>query len=99
VAGFLCLVGNRVEDFLFEKIEKKRPNRLSNLEYLGLDMIEAGNEFGPGTAYGMLWTLCSNCILVISSSLLKRMGKGTIMVVEVCRRKIFTVATDMYFSH
>lgn len=44
--------GNRVEDFLFEKIEKKRPNRLSNLEYLGLDMIEAGNEFGPGTAYG-----------------------------------------------
>ncbi|XP_014286980.1 endophilin-B1 isoform X2 [Halyomorpha halys] len=44
--------GNRVEDFLFEKIEKKRPNRLSNLEYLGQDMIEAGNEFGPGTAYG-----------------------------------------------
>ncbi|XP_046675994.1 endophilin-B1 isoform X2 [Homalodisca vitripennis] len=44
--------GYRVEDFLFEKIDKKRPNRLSNLEYLGLDMIEAGNEFGPGTAYG-----------------------------------------------
>lgn len=44
--------GNRVEDFLYEKIEKKRPNRLSNLEYLGLDMIEAGNEFGPGTSYG-----------------------------------------------
>lgn len=52
----MTLVGNRVEDFLFEKIEKKRPNRLSNLEYLGLDMIEAGNEFGPGTAYGMLLT-------------------------------------------
>lgn len=44
--------GNRVEDFLFEKIEKKRPTRLSNLEYLGLDMIEAGNAFGPGTTYG-----------------------------------------------
>ncbi|CAG2063353.1 unnamed protein product, partial [Timema podura] len=44
--------GNRVEDFLFEKIEKKRPNRLTNQEYLGLDMIEAGNDFGPGTAYG-----------------------------------------------
>lgn len=44
--------GNRVEDFLFEKIEKKRPNRLSNLEYMGQDMIDAGNEFGPGTAYG-----------------------------------------------
>ena len=32
--------GNRVEDFIYEKIEKKKPNRLSNLEYLGLDMIE-----------------------------------------------------------
>ncbi|XP_068216166.1 endophilin-B1 isoform X2 [Palaemon carinicauda] len=44
--------GNRVEDMLFEKIEKRRPNRLSNLEYLGLDMVQAGNDFGPGTAYG-----------------------------------------------
>ena len=26
--------------------------RLTNLEYLGTDMIEAGNEFGPGTPYG-----------------------------------------------
>lgn len=32
--------GNRVEDYIFEKIEKKKPTRLSNLEYLGLDMIE-----------------------------------------------------------
>lgn len=38
--------GNRVEDFIFEKIEKKKPQRLSNIEYLGLDMIEAGSEFG-----------------------------------------------------
>lgn len=44
--------GYRVEDFIYERIEKKRPARLSNIEYLGLDMIEAGNEFGPGTAYG-----------------------------------------------
>lgn len=26
--------------------------RLSNLEYLGHDMVEAGNEFGAGTPYG-----------------------------------------------
>lgn len=32
--------GNRAEDFIFEKIEKKKPTRLSNLEYMGLDMIE-----------------------------------------------------------
>lgn len=49
---YILFTGYRVEDFLFEKIDKKRPNRLSNLEYLGQDMIEAGNEFGPGTAYG-----------------------------------------------
>lgn len=53
--------GNRVEDFLFDKIEKKRPNRLSNLEYLGLDMIEAGNEFGPGTAYGTSLIKVGHC--------------------------------------
>lgn len=37
---------------IFEKIEKRRPNRLSNLEYLGLDMVQAGNDFGSGTPYG-----------------------------------------------
>lgn len=44
--------GNRIEDFFYEKIDKKKPNRLSNLEYVGIDMIEAGNEFGPGIPYG-----------------------------------------------
>jgi endophilin-B1 len=27
--------GNRVEDFIYDKIEKKKPQRLSNIEYLG----------------------------------------------------------------
>ncbi|XP_063234820.1 endophilin-B1 isoform X2 [Bacillus rossius redtenbacheri] len=54
-------IGNRVEDFLFDKIDKKRPNRLSNLEYLGLDMIEGGNEFGPGTAYGSALIKVGQC--------------------------------------
>lgn len=44
--------GNRIEDYVYEKIEKKRPSRLSNLEYLGLDMVEAGTCLGPGTPYG-----------------------------------------------
>ncbi|XP_074025274.1 SH3 domain containing GRB2 like, endophilin-B isoform X3 [Leptinotarsa decemlineata] len=44
--------GFRIEDFVYEKIEKQRPARLSNLEYLGVDMVEAGNALGPGTAYG-----------------------------------------------
>lgn len=46
------VAGNRMEDMIFEKIEKRRPNRLSNLEYLGLDMVQAGNNYGPGTPYG-----------------------------------------------
>lgn len=48
----VCLPGYRVEDFVFEKIEKKKPNRMVNLEYLGQDMIDAGNDYGPGTPYG-----------------------------------------------
>ena len=34
-----------------EKIGGGR-SRLSNLEWLGLDMISSGNDFGPGTTYG-----------------------------------------------
>ncbi|XP_066260999.1 endophilin-B1 isoform X1 [Euwallacea similis] len=44
--------GIRIEDFVYEKIEKQRPSRLTNLEYMGLDMVEAGTCLGPGTAYG-----------------------------------------------
>ncbi|XP_018496499.1 endophilin-B1 [Galendromus occidentalis] len=41
----------RVEDYLFDKLEKKR-ERLNNLEALGQDMMGAGAAFGPGTPYG-----------------------------------------------
>ncbi|XP_029043323.1 endophilin-B1 isoform X2 [Osmia bicornis bicornis] len=53
--------GNRIEDFFFEKIDKKKPNRLSNLEYVGMDMIEAGNDFGPGIAYGSALIKVGQC--------------------------------------
>lgn len=53
--------GNRVEDYLFEKIEKKKPVRLTNIEYLGNDMIEAGNDFGPGTSYGSALIKVGQC--------------------------------------
>ncbi|KAG1715002.1 Endophilin-B1 [Nymphon striatum] len=42
---------NRYEDYVYEKLDKKR-DRLTNAEHFGLDLIEAGNEFGPGAAYG-----------------------------------------------
>ncbi|ALC41636.1 endoB [Drosophila busckii] len=43
---------NRVEDFIFEKIDKSKPKRLSNLEHLALNMIEAGGDFGQDMPYG-----------------------------------------------
>ncbi|CAK9834133.1 SH3GLB1 [Anthophora retusa] len=53
--------GNRIEDFFYEKIDKKKPHRLSNLEYVGLDMIGAGNDFGPGIAYGSALIKVGQC--------------------------------------
>ena len=44
--------GRRMEDFLNTKLERKVPDRETNYEGLGLSMIEAGNELGPGTQYG-----------------------------------------------
>lgn len=52
--------GNRVEDMLFEKLEKRRPNRLSNAEHLGLDMEQAAREFGVGTGYGGSLMACGS---------------------------------------
>src|SRR5258705_453528 len=47
------ILGTRVEDYLFERLDKKRDNeRMRNLEWLGGDMIDAGVEFGQNTVYG-----------------------------------------------
>ena len=50
------LIGNRVEDFLMDKIDRRRLARLSNLDYLGVNMVESGNDLGPGTLYGNVWS-------------------------------------------
>ncbi|XP_076327576.1 endophilin-B1-like isoform X3 [Tachypleus tridentatus] len=41
----------KVEDYLYEKLERKREKQ-TNFEALGQDMMDAGSEFGAGTAYG-----------------------------------------------
>uniref|UniRef100_A0A8B9JSS6 Endophilin-B1 n=1 Tax=Astyanax mexicanus TaxID=7994 RepID=A0A8B9JSS6_ASTMX len=41
----------RMEEFLYEKLDRKLPTRANNHELLGECMIDAGHEFGPGTAY------------------------------------------------
>ncbi|TRY62480.1 hypothetical protein DNTS_007142 [Danionella cerebrum] len=48
----------RIEEFLYEKLDKKAPTRLNNHELLGHAMIDSGNEFGPGTAYGNALVTC-----------------------------------------
>ncbi|XP_072430846.1 endophilin-B1-like isoform X4 [Chiloscyllium punctatum] len=48
----------RIEEFVYEKLDRKAPSRLNNCEQLGQYMIEAGNEFGPGTAYGSALIKC-----------------------------------------
>lgn len=46
--------GFRAEEFVYQKLDKPKPPRLTESEALGQSMIEAGNDFGPGTSYGML---------------------------------------------
>ena len=52
-----------MEDFVYMKLDRKPPERPSNLEQLGVVMKEAGTDFGPGTSYGMC---CHGFILFVS---------------------------------
>jgi len=47
----LCL-GARIEEFFYEKLDRKIPSRTTNAELLGQYMQDAAKEFGPGTPYG-----------------------------------------------
>uniref|UniRef100_A0A3Q3KZQ8 SH3-domain GRB2-like endophilin B2a n=1 Tax=Labrus bergylta TaxID=56723 RepID=A0A3Q3KZQ8_9LABR len=42
----------RIEEFLYEKLDRKAPSRITNAELLGQYMQDAAKEFGPGTPYG-----------------------------------------------
>uniref|UniRef100_A0A8C2WGU7 Endophilin-B1 n=1 Tax=Cyclopterus lumpus TaxID=8103 RepID=A0A8C2WGU7_CYCLU len=42
----------RIEEFLYEKLDRKVPSRITNGELLGQYMQDAAKEFGPGTPYG-----------------------------------------------
>ncbi|XP_043859186.1 endophilin-B1 isoform X4 [Dromiciops gliroides] len=48
----------RIEEFVYEKLDRKAPSRTNNQELLGQFMIDAGNDFGPGTAYGNALIKC-----------------------------------------
>jgi endophilin-B len=52
----------RVEDYLFEKIDKRRDKeRMRNLEWLGGNMIDGGVDFGSGTVYGSALIKVGQC--------------------------------------
>ena len=37
---------------MYEKVQGSKPQRMLENDVLGQHMIDAGNDFGPGTAYG-----------------------------------------------
>uniref|UniRef100_A0A671S907 Endophilin-B2 n=1 Tax=Sinocyclocheilus anshuiensis TaxID=1608454 RepID=A0A671S907_9TELE len=53
--------GARIEEFLFEKLDRKVPPRPTNGEILGQFMLEAAKEFGPGTPYGSTLIKVGDC--------------------------------------
>ncbi|KAM3600406.1 uncharacterized protein V6R79_022888 [Siganus canaliculatus] len=42
----------RIEEFIYDKLDKKLPSKVTNHELLGQHMLDAANEFGPATPYG-----------------------------------------------
>ncbi|XP_078264303.1 endophilin-B1-like isoform X3 [Rhinoraja longicauda] len=48
----------RIEEFVYEKLDRRAPSRINNSEQLGQYMLDAGNDFGPGTAYGSALIKC-----------------------------------------
>jgi len=47
-----------LEDFILTKLDQKQTNKPNIIEQLGQCMSEAGNDFGPTTAYGSTLTKC-----------------------------------------
>ncbi|GAA6226651.1 endophilin-B2-like isoform X3 [Lates japonicus] len=51
----------RIEEFLYEKLDRKAPSRITNGELLGQYMQDAAKEFGPGTPYGSTLIQVGEC--------------------------------------
>lgn len=49
---FSPVAGARIEEFLYEKLDRKAPSRITNAELLGQYMQDAGKEFDLGAPYG-----------------------------------------------
>ncbi|XP_028989183.1 endophilin-B2-like isoform X2 [Betta splendens] len=53
--------GARIEEFLYEKLDRKAPSRITNAELLGQYMQDAGKEFDLGTPYGSTLMKVGEC--------------------------------------
>jgi len=61
----LSLSGVRLEEYVYEKVQGKRPILQLDEGLLGQFMVQAGNQFDAGTPYGKSH-LCSGKILHLS---------------------------------
>ncbi|XP_041718418.1 endophilin-B2 isoform X4 [Coregonus clupeaformis] len=53
--------GARIEEFLYEKLDRTVPSRPNNGELLGHYMQDAAKDFGPGTPYGNTLIKVGDC--------------------------------------
>ncbi|XP_024273027.1 endophilin-B2 isoform X4 [Oncorhynchus tshawytscha] len=53
--------GSRIEEFLYEKLDRTVPSRPNNEELLGHYMQDAAKDFGPGTPYGSTLIKVGDC--------------------------------------
>ena len=60
--------GARVEEFVYEKVQGSKPQRMLENDVLGQNMIDAGNDFGHGNEYGKLrsHSMCYCCKTCLS---------------------------------
>lgn len=86
--------GARIEEFLYEKLDRKAPSRITNGELLGQYMEDAAKEFGPGTPYGESHSLCGLCFK-LEKQLKKKQTAGTQSGLARCHAELteFTVLT------
>uniref|UniRef100_A0A674ABH0 Endophilin-B1 n=1 Tax=Salmo trutta TaxID=8032 RepID=A0A674ABH0_SALTR len=52
---------SRIEEFLYEKLDRTVPSRPNNEELLGHYMQDAAKDFGPGTPYGSTLIKVGDC--------------------------------------
>ena len=64
---FLMPPDIRMEDFVYEKLDKKKRDRVNHHEVLGQVLVDGGNDFGPGTTYGedTIWQIIKCIILYL----------------------------------